>query len=414
MALLYKFRSTKSLLNHKELINSELHFSSPELLNDPMEKIKNFVFNGEEVNWKCLIRTFVLDYYFKILFDGFDNDRSIVSYYKLINKEPVPKIVNDIDYIIECILSEEFIKSRFKEFVGNDISLHTLIDFLYAIMPLVYKHLNKLGDIKMKNDHFNIDINKFHEAIKREKPFNLKYAENVKWKKNRLDRQLLIKSLYPQIFVNILISYCFAPYYVLSLSSDFSKPSMWAHYADNHQGVCLIFNSDTTNNKEYLNIQYFGDRQEVKSINYNLIHTVNVFTHMGAVGGGIVYCLHNYKNEKSQFWSNLNPSEFIKEQDSVLINELGLTKSPDWKYENEKRIFVRNEDNNTSINLKYDEQQLVGLIFGINIKDDDECEIIKILKSKKNLNKDFKLYKAFYNFDCDIIDKCNIDFKFIV
>lgn len=189
MALLYKFRSTKSLLNYKELINSELHFSSPELLNDSMEKIKNFVFNGEEVNWKCLIRTFVSDYYFKILFDGFDSDRSIVSYYKLINKEPVPRIVNDIDLITECILSEEFIKSRFKEFVGNDISLYTLIDFLYAIMPLVYKYLNRLGDIKMKKDHFNIDINKFHEAIKREKPFNIKYAENVKLEINSVDRK---------------------------------------------------------------------------------------------------------------------------------------------------------------------------------------------------------------------------------
>ena len=51
MGIVYKFRSINSLLKHRELQNSELHFSSPEYLYNPMEKIKNYVFNGEVVNW---------------------------------------------------------------------------------------------------------------------------------------------------------------------------------------------------------------------------------------------------------------------------------------------------------------------------------------------------------------------------
>ena len=117
MGTLYKFRSTKSLLNHKELLNSELHFSSPELLNDPMEKIKNFVFNGEEVNWKCLIRTFVLDYYFKILFDGFDNDSWIIDtgILKDYNSKEIKKIGQNVGINIKIKNDKIVIPSDKKE-----------------------------------------------------------------------------------------------------------------------------------------------------------------------------------------------------------------------------------------------------------------------------------------------------------
>lgn len=415
MGIVYKFRSINSLLKHKELQNSELHFSSPEYLNDPMEKIKNYVFNGEEINWKCLIRTFVCDYYFKTVFDGFDDGKSIISYYKVTKQVPVPEIAKTIDYITEYILNERFIINKINEFIYNDIQADVLIDFLYTIIPLINEVINKqLNDkinSKIKETHFGIDINNFHEVIKNEKPFYIKFAENIRLQVENENIKLINKNLYPQKFVDILISYCFPPYYVLSLSSNFDSSSMWSHYANNHEGVCLMFNTDIIENNEYLNIKYFGNKQEVKKVNYCLMKPINVFTYMGAVGGGIVYCLHNYKNEKSKFWENLEPLEFVRKLDLVLVNELGLTKSPDWRNENEKRIFIRNEDNNKSINLKYDEHQFIGLIFGINTKMRDEAEIISILKKKKNLSKDFKLYKAFYNFDTDKIDKCDLNLK---
>lgn len=148
----------------------------------------------------------------------------------------------------------------------------------------------------------------------------------------------------------------------LPLTCCFSTKSdnvlMWSHYASHHKGVCLRFKSKLIEGFPYLTIN---------SKPVRLIHMDYSITPPDPIN------FQNQVEEKAQF------SKFLS------------TKSLDWKYESECRLFLSEEETQRNLN-EFKKEELEGIIFGIRMGYIDACEIYETINEnylKKGINVNF-------------------------
>ena len=57
----YRFRSMEYLLGeeYQELENQTIYFASPDQLNDPMEGLRDIVWNGDKIAWTNFFKHYV-------------------------------------------------------------------------------------------------------------------------------------------------------------------------------------------------------------------------------------------------------------------------------------------------------------------------------------------------------------------
>ena len=131
---------------------------------------------------------------------------------------------------------------------------------------------------------------------------------------------------------------------------------MWSHYTDSHKGVCLKF---------------------------DVLKDPNFF----------VFPMHiNYRDDYPHY------NHIQNKQD--LINSLILSKSNDWKYEQELRVIKVNK---TGL-FEFEKDSLVEIIFGCKCLEEDIEKIKKIVK-QKNYNVIFsKAQKKKFEYGLDFIE----------
>lgn len=142
------------------------------------------------------------------------------------------------------------------------------------------------------------------------------------------------------------------------LRKGFDLPTMWAHYADNHKGLCLEIN--TQNFILENNSSYFFDK-----MNYALSAEYNKFS------------IHEDTTSKE------------------IINKLVFLKRNDWSSEQEWRLFSMEGANFCSI-----KNSLKSIILGLDFNS-DYLPLIKLLKKPE-----IKLKKI-------VIDECTQKFGLI-
>ncbi|MCW8331749.1 DUF2971 domain-containing protein [Photobacterium sp. SDRW27] len=109
---------------------------------------------------------------------------------------------------------------------------------------------------------------------------------------------------------------------VLSLSSDCRNILMWAHYADDHKGMCIEFERDDNN--------ILGDIGQTKPINY------------------------------TRSYPSISPLDFTRELNGSIVQKMLWSKSKDWAYEKEWRVI--SEKGNLSLPVP---GKISAIIFGI-------------------------------------------------
>jgi hypothetical protein len=122
---------------------------------------------------------------------------------------------------------------------------------------------------------------------------------------------------------------------ICCFSLDYMNTTMWSHYADKHRGICLVFalaDSCPLENEIYW-----------KRMNMSQV-----------------------------YYTNLMPVNYLKSKEEAIKN-LFFTKSNEWSYENEWRMFIL-EDVKF---MKFKPEFLKGVIFGANVSEDE------ILRFKK-------------------------------
>lgn len=142
---------------------------------------------------------------------------------------------------------------------------------------------------------------------------------------------------------------------------------MWAHYANQHKGICIGFRSDKLNKKLFLEMD---DKVNYESPFNNLL-------------------LYNVKYQINSP-KIYNP---LKDNNISLFN-FYITKSKSWSYEKEYRTFIKWELFKKQV-FKFKKEILNEIIFGLYTDVDNIKKIMKIVKEKYiNYGIDVKFLKA--------------------
>ena len=143
-------------------------------------------------------------------------------------------------------------------------------------------------------------------------------------------------------------------YRVYCLSTEPSNLLMWAHYTESHKGVCFGFKSESTLLSNALEVVYADN------------------------------------------YPKIDPSE---EDDEKFFREVILTKSKAWQYENEYRLIGKDNVSEDFFTLEdsylsFDAGDLVSIIIGCSISEENILILKKILSSRKSHVELFQVFPA--------------------
>jgi hypothetical protein len=157
---------------------------------------------------------------------------------------------------------------------------------------------------------------------------------------------------------------------VCCFAENESSILMWSHYANNHKGICFIYEAREEEGNIFLELE-----ENQLKINHPL--------------------LDKYLPLLKVKYSEEMPKPFNRLKDDVtdLVNFF-LTKHIDWSYEKERRVLLLEPYlKNNPLNIK--RNNIIGLIFGMRTDDhiiDKYKNIAKIHYIDKGLN--FEFYKC--------------------
>jgi hypothetical protein len=132
---------------------------------------------------------------------------------------------------------------------------------------------------------------------------------------------------------------------------------LWSHYANYHQGVCLIYKSEGDDYKIKLGTQW----ARFQHVSYDKDNNVPTRKNM------------------------------LKEEEKNKVIDFVLTKASCWGYEEEYRIILRDAEKKCKIE-KYEKEHLAGIIFGLKVNFCDAHRVYKTIVD--NYGKDFKFFEA--------------------
>ena len=150
------------------------------------------------------------------------------------------------------------------------------------------------------------------------------------------------------------------------IGRGFALPRMWAQYAENNEGVCLIINMKKLISK--LNAE--GFKFIDKKVNY-----FSSYSSFKINAQEITELSKSIDNKVTDVMADLicNNSKYVKYNYFYKLN--------DWATENEYRtIILTNEDNSVKIPKIFD--FIEGIVIGNNTKEEDSYIIKKIVNEK--------------------------------
>jgi len=242
--------------------------------------------------------------------------------------------------------------------------------------------------------------------------------------------QFFLLSEFPEHFLSSLESSIYPNWYSASFLPDCTNSAIWGHYGDNHKGVCLKYKVKELDGKCSLDLEteygyssgpLIGMRPHLfQKIDYHNKHMeIDFFRSIGRMTKGELYnfwysdenenisiCAEhlNDKNEKwiEKYWDNFKSSILIKLKE--------------WEYEQESRLivndFVNGYTEKDKRKMKYDFNDLEGIIFGIKTHTSDKIRILKIIerKCKESNRKDFDFFQAYYSKESGEIETQKLNF----
>lgn len=446
--LFYRFRKTQNIFDFKELENQEIYFASNEELNDPMEGFKNLVFNGDKIVWRNLFKHYLLCFEFMYqtylicgeshakfeidLIPIFRNSDDIetLKYKELFKKiyletfEIYGQIIDKIATRTTPILKEELFKYLYPfhmialEIIQRNYESEGLIpkrENALDIQNFIEQDNIKLIDVveAMIQEHGQEKMDKFLRATSFfYEEFNFVQSINLKHTPNKL---FLLN--FPQNYLRAIEKLTYPKNYVACFTGEdaINNSSVWGHYGDNHKGICLMFKPNEKESLPFSNakIGYGGNGVILGKISLSfdkIIYgeaypEIDFFRSLGRLPIPKLNATW-YKDDDKKL-SDIHSEVFTDEEKWRngywnKYSQNNLIKTKDWAYEDEYRLILNSgidgEIDKEYRILKYDFQNMRGLIFGINTTDEDKVKIFEIIQKKcaEYKRKDFEFYQAYY------------------
>lgn len=452
--LFYRFRNINSLLGFEELQQQTIYFAPPEDLNDPMEGFRNLFWSGDKIVWKNLFKHYLLcleHVSLLLIINGEEHhkiDTKAIPIYKTYDDFPTTeykklfeKIVMDFFDIckefIEKIATRttpirrdelhiylssvhsiaiEIIQNVYEEksFIPKreviDRNLSSVLDKTITMIDTVEKMIQEDQDEKKVADIFDIFKNIQDSMVLHNKCEGIFYQDFP-------NRNFVLVD-FTEHYINEIEELLYPKWYTACFMTECNSSSVWGHYGDSHKGVCLIFQSDASEdnfsiklngkigwdnkgailgnrNHRFYEINYeegFGEIDFFKSIGRLPVHQLMSMWYRdqnNTISNVADSYIVNEEEWRTQYWNNF--------QRDILI------KTKDWAYEKEYRLILNglldHEIEQEHRLLTYNFQNLKGIIFGIKTSTKDKLKIIDIIKNKcKEINReDFEFYQAHYS-----------------
>lgn len=462
MDYLYRFRSLKSIFEYKELENLCIYFAKPEELNDQMEDYMNIVWQGDEIAFRNLFKhyTYALFHWVNDMYYYMDKSEHINT-----NQVPVyikEYIERSADY--NGIYSELYHTPFLYEFMSNIPKLMSDSNKKYTIDEILYifKYLHSFIFytveiiIRKNNDNVNlldnINYKNMYESLKyniSKNSFLLNLINGI-YTKNELNEEIIkveaaiklsqkmlkdefkdndnfninaVTYEFPDLYFKQIKRLLYNNHCVTCFSKTYQNEPMWAHYANNENGICLRFKIQNKNNRSYLNINSIcntldENRQiiykkiyyphELIKVNYsNIYPEIDFFTSLGGLNEIVIkdFWMSNYdKTRHSKCLEKYSDINEWRKQYQEKANEYICTKSKNWSYEEEYRTFLNrlpypeyeNKDNRMA---NYNFEDLEAIIFGRKVSMENKRKIKEMIDVHcKNTNRsDFKFYDLYYS-----------------
>ena len=258
----------------------------------------------------------------------------------------------------------------------------------------------------------------------------------------QLNRELILLD-FPKAYVSQLMRILYPKWYVACFLEDCTNSSVWGHYGDNHRGAALIFN--TSNNSGHLQLElkhivgFSGgpsttdgetsskltwrySPMEFHRVRYQKeIEELDFFRSIGVLpvnrlierwytnqAGDRSKCADHIAADSEASWRELYWKSFLRD---ISI------KSEDWSYEKEFRLILNSSlvdlDQPSTRQLTYKFESLGGIVFGINMSDEDKISIIDIILTKcQELKRTaFDFFQAYYSHETGSIEKQKLNIK---
>ena len=459
----YRFRKIENLLDKfQELEKQSIYFADPEELNDPMEGFRDTFWQGDKIVWTnffkhylyCLSQTF---YSIKLIANSDAWDPEDIPVLGRWDQHPTPEVAdlfNDIcsrvfqkEELDECIIKIANInrKARYDEVLFYLQSIHFVAlteiqkalvkrglapesEQLFAEPPLGLRKLNEKSFFELIQETKDGEFLDFSFTVTNElmsdgflvcKNYRSKFQSPLEE-----NRQLVILD-FPKVYLKQLVAKLLYPkWYAACFTKDYKSSSVWGHYGDSHKGVCLIFGTESKDERNFLTLNqitgYGGNEEHWREnwgpvsrpfyeINYqDKAGEIDFFRSIGWLprptlmdswysdqNGNLSECATHMGPDgdegvwRESYWDNFSRDIIIK--------------TKDWEYEQEIRLILysllSNLDDKRQRTLTYDFNSLKGIIFGINISDSDKLKIVEIIEKKCRTNNrtDFRFYQAYYS-----------------
>ncbi len=241
-------------------------------------------------------------------------------------------------------------KTRQMNKCNNDIFKYTSLEIAESI---VCGQLLKFNNPAFFNDPFDCDINLLEFNFNEKSPEidnDLEIVKTILQREFGEETQSLMRKISDE---QINEFYKRSQLEKISRSSiccfskTFKNTTMWAHYGDNHRGICLNF--DLSVDEPF--IDFPSERFGKGPVDYG----------------------------------NYSPINYMKSKQTA-IEKLFLTKSEDWQYEEEFRFYIL-EDHGL---YRFNKDFLKGIVFGIRVSNDEIERFKKICKQQNFSNIYFK------------------------
>jgi len=294
---IYRYRSLEKVHVFDEIENDYFYCSELSKLNDPVENKFNLIFEGDEIDFRGLLKYYIFCL-MQTLFSikvATDDDNDEIGY-GLINKiangnrffygfQNIPSHKETFPEILDIIFNQKGYSkiskcledaSKIKQLKLNDIIFlfqMIYVDILNCILYVLEK--KRCGTLKsgvIDSDEFKKQLNKtticdnvckvIENLPKVEKwsdSFSIKLSNIIKQqhlfldetnKTIRLKKDILFNK-FTEIFFNNLYKICLGEKFVCCFSEDCENQLMWSHYANSDTGICFKYKAKKANENQY-------------------------------------------------------------------------------------------------------------------------------------------------------------------
>lgn len=439
--LLYRYRRIENAL--LEIDKGTFHFASRDELNDPMEGYVRVYWEGDKAAWEGLFRNYIcsvcstLEWFILGGDEQWIRHRSVMVDRRKFDDVPYGEMLHalgeeflsdeDIQKICACY-GDNMSKVYGKELVSILQMVHKKA---FALCVRMYKErglLSKDIELGVREKKENETIRRFSEGLKtfvdeKDRQALMKiisdfYDDTTSWriiqaginakiglygkadtKEEELRQRnwIMLLTEYPMLYVTQLKELIYPEAYMVCFSKVVNNSAMWGNYADNHKGVCLIYEAE-----DGIQIEMPGGSKviaPVRKVEYegelierNFFETLGRCTIpqikdwlTGTEGVSCCFCVF----EEEQKWRDSYWAVFAAKN---------YRKIKAWAHEEEYRIVIDNSfyeyTDAQSRNLKYDTSRLRGVVFGINTSEYDKMQIVELLIKRSMIGEDFEFYQA--------------------